>query len=91
MPPRKRCSWRASGCDGWDFFGSSPPCPRAGHETYTGFRFTCWRTENSDAHGKALQKLDSIAETLDHVDSEIEEIAEWQRDHERVHDELSGG
>ena len=49
-----------------------------------------WRTENSDAHGKALQKLDSIAETLDHVDSEIEEIAEWQRDHERVHDELRG-
>ena len=49
-----------------------------------------WRTENSDAHGKALQKLDSLAETLDHVDSEIEEIAEWQRDHERVHDELRG-
>ena len=58
---------------------------------YIRVRFTCWRTENSDAHGKALQKLDSIAETLDHVDSEIEEIAEWQRDHERVHDELSGG
>ena len=50
-----------------------------------------WRTENNHAHGKALEKLDSIAETLDHVDSEIEEIAEWQRDHERVHDELSGG
>jgi hypothetical protein len=50
-----------------------------------------WCNENSAAHGKALEKLDSIAETLDHVDSEIEEIAEWQRDHERVHDELSGG
>ena len=50
-----------------------------------------WCNENSAAHGKALEKLDSIAETLDHVDSEIEEIAEWQRDHERVDDELSGG
>ena len=48
------------------------------------------RRENNDAHGKALEKLDSIAETLDHVDSEIEEIAEWQREHERTHDELSG-
>jgi hypothetical protein len=47
-----------------------------------------WRNENTSAHGKALEKLDSIAATLDHVDAEIDEIGEWQREHDELHRSL---
>ena len=47
-----------------------------------------WRTENSDAHGRALEKLDSIAETVNEIDEAIDEMAEWQMEHEQLHRSL---
>ena len=47
-----------------------------------------WRTENNDAHGKALEKLDSIAETVNEIDEAIDEMAEWQMEHEQLHRSL---
>ena len=43
------------------------------------------RAENNDAHGRSLQKLDEIAATVEHIDEAVEEIAEWQEEHEALH------
>ena len=44
------------------------------------------RAENNDAHGRSLQKLDEIAATVDHIDEAVEEIADWQEEHEKLHE-----
>ena len=48
------------------------------------------RRENNDAHGRSLQKLDEIAATVDHIDEAVEEIVDWQTDHEALHEHLGG-
>ena len=53
----------------------------------TGF-FHRLRQENSQAHGRAIEKLDRIATTVEHIDEAVDEIAEWQTDHEELHERL---
>ena len=43
------------------------------------------RRENNDAHGRSLQKLDRIINTVEHIDEQVDEIAEWQVQHEEFH------
>ena len=42
------------------------------------------RRENNDAHGRAMRQLDHIATTVEHIDEQVDEIAEWQTEHEKV-------
>ena len=46
------------------------------------------RRENDDAHGKAIAKLDDIAETVHEIDEAIDEMVEWQQEHEQLHRSL---
>ena len=46
------------------------------------------RRENDAAHGEAIAKLDDIAETVHEIDEDIEEMAEWQQEHEQLHRSL---
>ena len=46
------------------------------------------RRENEDAHGKAIAKLDDIAETVHEIDEAIDEMVEWQQEHEQLHRSL---
>ena len=50
----------------------------------TGF-FHRLRRENNAAHGRAMRQLDHIATTVEHIDEQVDEIAEWQEEHEKVH------
>lgn len=43
------------------------------------------RRENNEAHGRAMAQLDHIATTVDHIDAQVDEIAEWQVEHEALH------
>ena len=53
----------------------------------TGF-FHRIRRENNEAHGRSIEKLDRIAATVTHIDEQVDEIAEWQSEHEEVHERL---
>ena len=55
----------------------------------TGF-FHRLRQENSQAHGRAIEKLDHIASTVDHIDEQVDEIVDWQEEHEALHEHLGG-
>jgi len=46
------------------------------------------RRDNDAAHGKAIAKLDDIAETVHEIDEAIDEMAEWQQEHEQLHRSL---
>ena len=52
----------------------------------TGF-FHRLRRENSEAHGRAIRQLAHIATTVEHIDEQVDEIAEWQVEHEALHAE----
>ena len=43
------------------------------------------RRENNDAHGRSIEKLERIATTVEHIDEQVDEIAEWQVEHEKFH------
>ena len=53
----------------------------------TGF-FHRLRRENSEAHGRAIRQLAHIATTVEHIDEQVDEIAEWQEEHEELHERL---
>ena len=53
----------------------------------TGF-FQRLRRENNEAHGRAMQQLDHIATTVEHIDEQVEEMADWQEEHEALHETL---
>ena len=55
--------------------------------TITGL-FHRMRRDNDAAHGKAITKLDDIAETVHEIDEAIGEMAEWQEEHEQLHRSL---
>ena len=46
------------------------------------------RRDNDAAHGKAIAKLDDIAETVHEIDEAIDEMTEWQQEHEQLHRSL---
>ena len=48
------------------------------------------RRENNDAHGRSIEKLDQIAATVTHIDEQVDEIVDWQTDHEALHEHLGG-
>ena len=48
------------------------------------------RRENNDAHGRSIEKLDQIAATVTHIDEQVDEIVDWQSDHEALHEHLGG-
>ncbi len=52
--------------------------------------FQRMRRENHQAHGRAIAQLDHIATTVEHIDEQVEEIADWQEEHEALHERLSG-
>ena len=52
--------------------------------------FQRMRRENHQAHGRAIDQLDHIATTVEHIDEQVEEIADWQEEHEALHERLSG-
>lgn len=49
--------------------------------------FQRMRRENADAHGKAIETLDRIAATVEDIDEQLDDMAEWQVEHERLHSE----
>jgi prefoldin subunit 5 len=46
------------------------------------------RRENNEAHGRVIQQLDRIASTVEHIDEQVDEIAEWQGEHEAFHERI---
>ena len=50
--------------------------------------FQRMRRENSAAHGRAIAQLDHIATTVEHIDEQVEEMADWQEEHEAFHETL---
>ena len=44
------------------------------------------RQENPDAHGRAIARLDDIADTVHDIDEQLDEITEWQDKHQALHD-----
>ena len=50
--------------------------------------FQRMRRENSAAHGRAIQQLDRIASTVEHIDEQVDEIAEWRGEHEAFHERI---
>ena len=47
--------------------------------------FRIMRRENADAHGRAIETLDRIATTVDDIDEQLDEMAEWQIEHDKLH------
>jgi hypothetical protein len=45
------------------------------------------RKENNGAHQATSEKLDEIAGGIEHIDEQLDDISEWQVDHQRFHDE----
>ena len=45
------------------------------------------RKENNGAHKQTSEKLDEIADGIEHIDEQLDDITEWQVDHQRYHDE----
>ena len=43
------------------------------------------RRENNDAHHTNGNTLTKIAETVEHIDEQLDEIVDWQEEHERNH------
>ena len=50
--------------------------------------FRTMRRENADSHGRAIETLDRIASTVEDIDGQLDEMAEWQVDHDRYHSSL---
>ena len=48
--------------------------------------FQRMRRENEDAHGKAISRLEYIAETVSEIDEQLDDMAEWQEKHQEQHD-----
>ena len=46
------------------------------------------RRENDAAHGEAIAHLEDIVETVHEIDEQLDEISEWQEEHQRFHDNL---
>jgi hypothetical protein len=44
------------------------------------------RRENDAAHGEAIAKLDDIAATVHEIDAQLDDLVEWQEDHQKLHD-----
>ena len=51
--------------------------------------FQRMRRENDAAHGEAIAKLDDIAETVQAIDDQLDDMAEWQEKHQEIHDRAS--
>ena len=47
--------------------------------------FRTMRRENTQAHGRAIETLDRIATTVEDIDEQLDEMAEWQVDHDKYH------
>ena len=48
--------------------------------------FQRMRRENDAAHGEAIAKLDDIATTVHEIDDQLDDLVEWQEDHQKLHD-----
>ena len=48
--------------------------------------FQRMRRDNDTAHGKAIAKLEDIAETVHEIDEQLDDMAEWQEKHQEIHD-----
>ncbi|MBC8364511.1 MAG: hypothetical protein H8E59_05885 [Actinobacteria bacterium] len=44
------------------------------------------RRENDEAHGRSIEQIERIATTVEHIDEQVDEIAEWQVEHEKLHE-----
>ena len=44
------------------------------------------RRENDAAYGEAIAKVDDIAETVHEIDDQLDDLVEWQEDHQKLHD-----
>ena len=47
--------------------------------------FRTMRRENSQAHGRAIETLDRIATTVEDIDEQLDEMADWQIEHDKLH------
>ena len=47
--------------------------------------FRTMRRENTEAHGRAIKTLDRIAATVEDIDDQLDDLAEWQVDHDQYH------
>ena len=43
------------------------------------------RRENHESRGRANETLDRIAATVDDIDDQLGDLAEWQVDHDQYH------
>jgi hypothetical protein len=44
------------------------------------------RKENNGAHQHTSDKLNEIADGIEHIDAQLDDISTWQTDHQRYHD-----
>ncbi len=44
------------------------------------------RKENGNAHGRAIDMLEDISDTVHEIDEQLDEVIEWQDDHQKHHD-----
>ena len=51
----------------------------------TGMFRRLWK-ENGNSHGKALGMLEDISDTVHEIDEQLDEVIEWQEEHEAYHD-----
>ena len=47
--------------------------------------FRTMRRENTQAHGRAIETLDRIATTVEDIDEQLDEMADWQIEHDKLH------
>ena len=47
--------------------------------------FRVMRRENTEAHGRAIKTLDRIAATVEDIDDQLDDLAEWQVEHDKYH------
>ena len=50
--------------------------------------FRVMRRENTEAHGRAIKTLDRIAATVEDIADQLDDLAEWQVDHDRYHSKI---
>ena len=48
--------------------------------------FQRMRRENDAAHGEAIARLEDIATTVHEIDDQLDDLVEWQEDHQEIHD-----
>ena len=47
------------------------------------------RREIDAAHSEAVAKVEDIAATVHEIDDQLDDLVEWQEDHQKLHDQTA--